>query len=207
MREFRQPVILAHATYTTAERIDSDVFSMTDVALIRQAAAGNRTAQGELARVSFRRVLAYCQSRVFQLADAEELAQESLIRAMVDLPALSEPTAYGAWLRGIANHVCSDWHRRQRRVPQSDLMDVAASPEADPADQAAMADERMLLLSQMQELPEELREVLLLFYYEDYSYDEMAAWLGVARATVSERLARARNLLRIRMGQLRRCST
>ncbi|MEJ7596116.1 MAG: RNA polymerase sigma factor [Planctomycetaceae bacterium] len=180
---------------------------MTDVALIRQAAAGNRTAQGELARESYRRVLAYCQSRVFHLADAEELAQESLIRAMVDLPALSEPTAYGAWLRGLANHVCSDWHRHQRRVPQSELMDVAASPETDPADQAAMADERVMLQSQMRELPEELREVLLLFYYEDFSYDEMAAWLGVARATVSERLSRARNLLRIRMGQLRRCST
>lgn len=88
--------------------------------------------------MSFRRVLAYCQSRVFQLADAEELAQESLIRAMVDLPALSEPTAYGAWLRGIANHVCSDWHRRQRRAPQNELMDQTASLEADPADQAAI---------------------------------------------------------------------
>ena len=180
---------------------------MTDVALIRQAAAGNRTAQGELARVSFHRVLAYCQSRVSQLADAEELAQESLIRAMVDLPALSEPTAYGAWLRGIANHVCSDWHRRQRRAPQNEFVDQAASPEADPADEVAIADERMMLQGQMRELPEELREVLLLFYYEDYSYDEIAAWLGVARATVSERLARARNLLRLRMGQVRRCST
>ena len=180
---------------------------MTDVALIRQAAAGNRMAQGELARVSFRRVLAYCQSRVFQLADAEELAQESLIRAMVNLPALSEPTSYGAWLRGIANHVCSDWHRRQRRAPQNEFMEQAASPESDPADLAAIADEHMMLQSQIHELPEELREVLLLFYYEDYSYDEIAAWLGVARATVSERLARARNQLRIRMGQLRRCST
>ena len=116
---------------------------MTDVALIRQAAAGNRTAQGELARVSFGKVLAYCQSRVFQLADAEELAQETLIRAMVELPSLTEQAAYGAWLRGIANHVCSDWHRRQRRATQNELLDQAASPEADPADQAAMADERM----------------------------------------------------------------
>ena len=179
---------------------------MTDVALIHQAAAGDRTAQGELARVSFHRVLAYCHSRVFQLADAEELAQDTLIRAMIDLPSLAEPTAYGAWVRGIANHVCSDWHRRQRRRPQSDLTNEAASAESDPAEQAEIADERTMLQNQMQELPEDLREVLLLFYYEDYSYDEMAAWLGVARATVSERLARARYLLRLRMGQLGRFS-
>jgi RNA polymerase sigma-70 factor (ECF subfamily) len=179
---------------------------MTDIALIRQAAAGNRNAQGELARLSFRNVLAYCQSRVVQSADAEELAQETLIRAMMDLPGLSEPTAYRAWLRGIANHVCSDWYRRQRRVSQSDLVDVATSPETDPANLAAISDERVILQRRMEELPEDLREVLLLFYYEGHSYDEIAAWLGVARATVSERLSRARTLLKIRMEQLRRCS-
>ena len=176
---------------------------MTDVALIRQAAAGNRTAQGELARVSFRRVLAYCQSRVFQLADAEELAQESLIRAMIDLPALSEPTAYGAWLRGIANHVCSDWHRRQRRAPQNEFVDQAASPEADPADEVAIADERMMLQRQMRELPEELREVLLLFYYEDYSYDEIARIVSCPVGTVRSRIHRGRLYLRRALGHLK----
>ena len=55
MDGFRQPVIPGQATWTAAERNDADVFLMTDVALIRLAAAGNRAAQGELARVSFRR--------------------------------------------------------------------------------------------------------------------------------------------------------
>ena len=180
---------------------------MNEVALVNRAAAGDRAAQGELARRSFRRVLAYCQSRVFQLADAEELTQESLLRAMIQLPTLVDPPRFDAWLRGIASHVCTDWHRQRRRDRGGEPADVMASPDADPAEHVANADEQESIQRKLQELPEELREVLLLFYYEEQSYEEIAQWLGVARATVSDRLARARNMLRQRMCELRSYST
>lgn len=175
-------------------------------ALVHRAAAGDRTAQGELARVSFRRILAYCRSQVSQLADAEELAQETLLRALLNLPALGDQTRFDAWLRGIASHVCADWHRR-RHVAAKQLADAELSEHRDPAEQAEVADERMMLNTCISELSEELREVIFLFYYEDYTYDEMASWLGVARATVSERLSRARNLLKSRLSQLRSFSS
>lgn len=176
---------------------------MNDVALVNRAAGGDRAAQGELARRSFRQVLAYCQSRVCHVVDAEELAQESLMRAMIYLPSLVHPSGFDAWLRGIANHVCSDWHRRRRAGHGSLLVDEMAAPDASPADQAASADEKETLQRMLVELPEELREVLFLFYYEEYSYEQMVNWLGVSRATVSDRLARARNMLRQRMSELR----
>lgn len=180
---------------------------MNDDSLIQQAAAGDRTAQGELARRSFRRVLAYCRSRVAQWADAEELTQETLIRALLELPTLRDRTRYNAWLRGIANHLCADWHRRRQRTGHQALTENETSELADPLDQAAIAEDRMLLQQRIRELPEELREVLFLFYYEEYSYEEMAVWLGVARATVSERLTRARNLLKSQLSRLRSYST
>lgn len=176
---------------------------MNDVALVHRAAAGDRVAQGELARQSFRRVLAYCQSRVYQLADAEELTQETLMRALLDLSTLADPTRYDAWLRGIACHVCADWYRHRQRLAVNTLMDAEASADCNPMEQAGIADERKMLQGRIGELPEDLREVLFLFYYEEYSYDEMAVWLGVARATVSERLTRARNMLKARLSQLR----
>ena len=64
---------------------------------------------------------------------------------------------------------------------------------------AATADEHEQLRQRIQELPSELQEVLYLHYYDQMSYDEMAGWLGVARATVNERLAKARGLLRVRL--------
>lgn len=180
---------------------------MSDVALVHRAAAGDRAAQGELARASFRCVLAFCQSRVCQPADAEELTQETLIRALLDLSTLDDRTRYDAWLRGIASHVCADWHRRRRKVADTDLRDAEAPEQFDPMELAAIADERLMLQSRIRELPEELREVLLLFYYEEYSYDEIADWLGIARTTVSERLTRARKLLKSRLSQMRSYST
>ncbi len=45
-------------------------------------------------------------------------------------------------------------------------------------------------------LPETLREIVLLHYYERMTYDQMATWLNVARSTVNERLSKARQLLR-----------
>jgi RNA polymerase sigma-70 factor (ECF subfamily) len=185
---------------------------MNDVAVVHRAVAGDRSAQGELAQRSFRRVLAYCQSRVSQMADAEELAQESLIRAMLDLASLDDPGKFDAWLRAIASHVCSDWHRRRHPPIKTDCEpdshgDDLKSSDADPSDDAAANEERLLLLRRVQELPADYREVITLFYYEDMTYEEMAQWLGVARATVSERLARARSLLRTSMKQVGSCST
>ena len=48
-------------------------------------------------------------------------------------------------------------------------------------------------------LPPQLRETILLHYYEDMTYDEIANWLGVARSTVNERLSKARKLLRLKL--------
>ena len=173
--------------------------AINDPAVVRRAVAGDRAAQGALARGSFPRLVALCQSRVGQRADAEELAQEVLLRAIRSLSQLAAVESFDAWLRGIAVHLCLDWHRgrgRDKRLPLDTSLDRTAS---DPAQLAATADENEQLRQQIQELPPELQEVLYLHYYDQMSYDEMAGWLGVARATVNERLAKARGLLRVRL--------
>ena len=57
-------------------------------------------------------------------------------------------------------------------------------------------DEREHILFLIGNLPEELREVILLHYYQRMTYDELAEWLEVARSTVNERLSKARRLLK-----------
>ena len=83
-----------------------------DIAIVRQAIAGHPSAQGELARRAYPRVLACCMARVRQRADAEELAQETLLRAITGLSSLADPERWMSWMRGIAVHVCLDWLRR-----------------------------------------------------------------------------------------------
>ena len=121
--------------------------------------------------------------RVVGVFDTDEAAVES----------------FDAWLRGIAEHLCLDWHRGRGRAKRLPFDTSSDRTTPDPAQLAAPADENEQLRQRIQELPPELQEVLYLHYYDQMSYDEMAGWLGVARATVNERLAKARGLLRVRL--------
>lgn len=175
-----------------------------DIAVVRQAIAGHRSAQGELARRAYPCVLACCLARVRQRADAEELAQETLLRAITGLSSLGDPERWMSWMRGIAVHVCLDWLRRNRklRASQGSEMLTAALPETHPPDQiVADREEQQLVLTELQLLPEDLREVLILHYFNSMTYEQIAEWLDVARATVSERLSRARQALRMRLSR------
>jgi RNA polymerase sigma-70 factor (ECF subfamily) len=178
---------------------------MTDGELVRCVVAGDTAAYGELARRWFRRILAFCQSRVLT-QDAEDLTQDVLIRGYTHLSSLTNSDQFGPWLRGIAHNICVDWCRTRQRQSQqighrngsAALTEIAASAITGIHD-----DERTLVASQLAALPEELREVILLRYYESLTYDDMSQWLGVSRATVNERLAKARALLRLRLAKLR----
>jgi RNA polymerase sigma-70 factor (ECF subfamily) len=177
-----------------------------DIAVVRQAIAGHRSAQGELARRAYPCVLAFCLARVGQRADAEELTQETLLRSITGLSSLNDPERWMSWMRGIAVHVCVDWLRRNRKWQTSHVSDTdelaAALLETHQPDQiVADREEQQLVRTELQLLPEDLREVLVLYYFNSMTYEQIADWLDVARATVSERLSLARQSLRLRLSR------
>jgi RNA polymerase sigma-70 factor (ECF subfamily) len=178
---------------------------MTDGELVRRVVAGDTAAYGELARRWVRRILAMCQSRVCS-SDADDLVQDVFLRGYARLSTLSNPDQFGSWLRGIAHNICVDWCRdrvRQKQAMGSVHQHVELAGIADGVGGTLAEDERAIVIQQVAAIPEDLREVVLLRYYDNLTYDEMAQWLGVARATVNERLAKARALLRIRLAKLR----
>ena len=69
---------------------------------------------------------------------------------------------------------------------------------------AARADDKCRLLAEVATLPEAYREVLLLYYYDDVTYQEVAEILGVSAATVNARLTKGRALLRERLSGMQR---
>jgi RNA polymerase sigma-70 factor, ECF subfamily len=140
------------------------------------------------------RVFALCQATLRSRADAEDAAQETFVRGLGQLEQVRSPQAIGAWFRGIARHVCVDTIRRDRirQTPAGMVDDLPDATE----NAAVTRDEQEFLVGLIHELPETLREVVLLHYYENLTYDEMANWLGVARSTVNERLSKARALLK-----------
>ncbi|QEF98674.1 RNA polymerase sigma factor SigM [Stieleria maiorica] len=143
----------------------------------------------------YRRIYAFCQARLICDSDSEDAAQETFVRAIIHLHRLRTRDAIGGWLRQIAHNVCVDMIRRQQ-VRRSAGIDVQSIPTENEADAPADRDQKEHLMRLIAALPEPQREVLLLHYYDNLTYDEIAAWLGVARSTVHDRLHRARMKLK-----------
>ena len=182
---------------------------MTDGQLVRQALSGAASAYDTLVRRWAARVVGVCHARVGRAAAAEDLAQETLLRGLRALPTLAEPEKFGPWLCGIASRTCLDWLKRAERSEVSlaaasggseDGAARFAATGGDAAKDFERADDIDRLMREVERLPEALREALMLYYYEDCTYQELAERLGVSAATINARLTQARMTLRARLG-------
>jgi RNA polymerase sigma-70 factor (ECF subfamily) len=179
---------------------------MTDGELVRQTLAGRTQAFEELVRRWAARLTAVCHARVSRGDTAEDLAQESLLRAFRALRTLAEPDKFGPWLCGIATRTCLDWLKAKARtqVPFSTLVqdrhiDQVLGRPSTTEPELDREDELRRLMTEVEALPEECREVVMLYYYQDLTYRDLAQLLGVSPATINARLTRARSLLRERL--------
>jgi RNA polymerase sigma-70 factor (ECF subfamily) len=183
----------------------------SDSDLVRLAQGGQPAAYEELVRRWSARVLAICHAKVRSAHSAEELAQETLLRGWRGLGTLDDPAKFGPWLCGIATRACLDWLKcgQARQVSLDALSNghadgwVAQAGHA-PDDAVAIADEQRRLLAEVDTLPDAYREVILLYYYDDVTYHDVATMLGVSAATVNARLTKARAMLRERLSGLKR---
>jgi len=130
-------------------------------------------------------------------ADADDLTQEAFAKALTRLGQLRQPERAKAWLfrilRNAYLHRMRD-HRRHRMVPLDSVGDLPedgteAAAEIDPA----------ALQEALNELDETFRTPLILFYFEDFSYRDIAEQMELPIGTVMSRLARAKGYLRSRL--------
>lgn len=180
---------------------------MTDADLVRRALAGRSEAYAELAGRWAGRILALCHARVRRADVAEDMAQETLLRGFRSLGSLAAPEKFGAWLCGIAHRACLDWLKSRQRseIPFSTL---DADRNADDLlgcqswdDELDRKEDNHRLMAEVEALPDELRTVILIYYYNDVTYRDVAEVLGVSTATVNARLTKARLILRERLSE------
>jgi RNA polymerase sigma factor (sigma-70 family) len=130
-------------------------------------------------------------------ADAEDLVQETFGKALARLPQLREPDRAKAWLfrilRNLYLHKVRD-QKRHRVVPLDAVGDLPGreageAPDFDPAK----------LQQALNELDEAFRTPLILFYFEEFSYRDIAEQMELPIGTVMSRLARGKAYLRSRL--------
>ena len=139
-------------------------------------------------------LLAFCFSRVGDRERAEEMAQETMVRAFERLWSLRVPHAFGTWLFGIANYVMLQEHSsRSRSVP---LEQAPERVSPGPVEKVGADESRKRILAEVDSLPPHYRIVLMQKYLEHLSCEEIATRLAISEGTVRSRLARAYRILR-----------
>jgi RNA polymerase sigma factor (sigma-70 family) len=196
----------------------------TQTALVLAAQAGEQKAFEALVGAYQRELLVHCYRMLGSFQDAEDLVQETLLRAWEKCATLTSPGAYRGWLYRIATNLCLDRLRsaprrslRQERHPVNDLSlplpnpvrepiwlepfpdDLLADLWSDPEDHAERS-ERITLafLVALQHLTPAQRAILLLREVLGWKAAEVAEWLNLSVAAVNSALQRARRVLRER---------
>jgi len=119
---------------------------------------------------------------------AEDAAQEAFARALVSLRKLKDPGKFASWLAQICRNVAIDMARA--RLREGSNGDDAPVPDSG-SDEAMLRTVRKAIDS----LPAPMKEVVILRYYDNCSYERIADVLGLSRTTVNGRLTRAKRKL------------
>ena len=166
-----------------------------DARLIALAKAGNPQAFATLVEGHQRDVRAFVAARLGLLGPVDEIATEAFTRAWLGLGGLTQDESFGSWVKGIARLVIVERSRENGRVHPGGHDQTSPQPGA-PSGRSH--DER--LLRAIDELPEALREIVVLRFFAGMSCAQAAGRLNVPVGTVTKRLSRAYAELRRSLG-------
>ncbi len=165
-----------------------------------RARAGDKEAWGELYREYAPRVFRFCRRALPSREDAEDATMEIFLKVREKLDQYDTARPFSAWLYKLAANHCWDLLRRRRVRQDLETGEVENLPLAhpDPGQLEQVLAERTSqeVRAALEKLPARSRMALVLRYYADMSYDEIAEALGVRRAFVGVVLLRARHQLR-----------
>jgi len=181
--------------------------TLSDEALTSRLALGQTDVLSLLIARHRRRIFAVLMRATGRRDDAEDLFQETWIRVARRAVTFDPTRSFSSWIAGITTHLAIDWMRSAKRssrisAPRSKTIEnipakEAAAPAALPDEDSQAAEVAAALAS----LPDRLREVVLLRYFEELSEKEMAEKLEVPKGTVKSRLHHALRALRSSLGK------
>ena len=193
----------------------SDTAVVSDEKLIAEARTGNQGAFNSLVGRYEMELYGYLRRYVGDATLAEDVFQNTFLKVYEKLDQYEQGRPFRPWLYTIATHQAVDTLRRQNRrkavsldrhgssgleSDQSSLADLLVARDESPQDAMSREEQKQALRQAVEELPELYRQVMLLAYYQEMKYKDIAEVLGVPLGTVKSRLHAAVNRL---MGKLK----
>ncbi len=175
-----------------------------DAKLIQRVLAGDDTAFAELVKKYQKPVHALAWRKVGDFHIAEEITQDTFLKAYQKLATLKEPQSFVSWLYVIATRRCIAWLRKKRLWMQS--LETTSSVQFEKAtysgyvvaenERTAIAAQREVVKKLLAKLQESERTVMILHYFGEMTCEEISRFLGVSVGAVKSRLSRARDRLK-----------
>ena len=166
-----------------------------ELELARRARRGDAAAFGELVQRFHRRVYRFCW-RLLRSSDAEDLAQDTFVRAFVHFERFDPERPVLPWLIAIARRLCLDLLRRRKVMARVETLPVTGPSAPGPESEASRREQLSRLERALDDLDEGPRMAIVLFHIEEMSYRDIAAALEVPMGTVMTWLHRGRAQLK-----------
>jgi RNA polymerase sigma-70 factor (ECF subfamily) len=164
---------------------------------VSQSRNGDHAAFAELIRAYQPMIHSVTFRMTGSVADCQDLAQETFIRAYQQLDSYQGASKFSSWLYRIAVNACLDWRRREQRREQvhaswsEELQRASSGTDAGAADKLSAEVQTALM-----KLPDKQRAAIVLTVYAGHNHAEAAKILGCSETTVSWRIFAARRRLK-----------
>ena len=161
--------------------------------LVAACRTGDTTAYAGLVRAYSGRVFAICLGMLGDTHDAEDIAQQALLKGLTGIRQLRDNEHFGAWIVRIAKNLCIDFVRKRKHKHTAVDCRAARVHVGRTGHPEALMGELQVALAN---LAEDARVVLMLFYFDGRSTKNIAETLAISQTAVQTRLSRARKQLR-----------
>ena len=175
-----------------------------DAQLVNRFLSGDESAFTTLVKKHQKSIHALVWRKVDDFHIAEELTQDTFLKAYQKLGTLKNPNQFAGWLYVIADRLCIAWHRKQK--PPMESLETTSGEEIEESSYRHYEDEqrneasaeyrRGYISNLLEKLPESERTVVTLHYLGEMTCQAISEFLGVSPNTVKSRLQRARNRLK-----------
>lgn len=159
----------------------------SDEILVKLSCKGDRQAYAELVKRYYRRIVGLCTAMVGDLHDAQDLAQETMLRGFESLERLQDGACFGKWIVQIARNLCLDHLRKRMRKKEIALTHEYIAESS--------ADNQPDIRRAVRRLPMELRVPLLMYYFDGKNSSAISEQLSISPVTVCRRLRAAKERL------------
>jgi RNA polymerase sigma-70 factor (ECF subfamily) len=159
----------------------------SDDILVAASRRGDKSAYAILIKRHYRHVFAVCLGVLANVHDAEDIAQDAMLKGFVKIRQLRENEQFGHWILRIAQNLCVDFVRRKKYAK------AFAAKRA--VERRAITSENHDLEKAISLLPRELRLPLVMYYFDNKSAKAIAEKLNISHSGVCQRIRAARKQL------------